>query len=152
MYERSGQQFFKINTGIQSVLEAFDKSKLVVTFLTNLGVAEILCSFKLVLEWKIGKEIPQSSRLEFLESFLANDFTLLDTEVYTSGPSNKGGITDLLAIRQKSREPSFWEVIDSCFISISKFGSFKNSFGMIISLSELYFRFKIFILLLQTKK
>ena len=117
MYESSGQQFFKINTGIQSVLDAFDKSKLVVTFLTNLGVTEILCSFKLVLEWKIGKEIPESSRLEFLESFLANNFALLDAEVYTSGPSNKGGITDLLAIRQKSREPSFWEVIDSFVLS-----------------------------------
>ena len=32
---------------------------------------EILCSFKLVLEGKTGKEIPESSRLEFLEKFLA---------------------------------------------------------------------------------
>ena len=41
------------------------------TFLTILGVTEILCSFKLVLEWKTGKEIPESSRLEFLEKILA---------------------------------------------------------------------------------
>ena len=39
-----------------------------------------------------------------------------------------------------------------CFISIFKFGSFKNSFAMITSLSELYFRFRRFILLVQTKK
>ena len=40
------------------------------TFLTILGVIEILRSFKLVLEGKTGKEIPKSSRLEFLEKFL----------------------------------------------------------------------------------
>ena len=41
-------------------------------FLTILGVIEILCSFILVLEGKTGKEIPESSRLQFLEKFLAN--------------------------------------------------------------------------------
>ena len=39
-----------------------------------------------------------------------------------------------------------------CFISICKFGSFKNPFATITSLSELYFRFRGFILLVQTKK
>ena len=37
------------------------------TFLTNLGVTEILRSFRLVLEGKTGKEIPGSSRLEFFK-------------------------------------------------------------------------------------
>ena len=80
---------------------------------------EILCSFRLVLERKTGKEIPESSRFEFLEKFLANNFALSDAEDNTSGPLNRGGIADLpllrtlLAIRQKSREPSFWEVMDS---------------------------------------
>ena len=75
-----------------------------------------------------------------------------------SRPLNRGGIADLpllrtlLTIHQKSREPSFWEVMDSCFISICKFGSFKNPFATITSLSELYFRFRRFILLVQTKK
>ena len=41
------------------------------TFLIILGVTEILCSFRLVLAGKTGKEIPQSSRLEFLEKFSA---------------------------------------------------------------------------------
>ena len=106
----------------------------------------------------MGKEIPESSRLEFLEKFLANNFALSDAEDNTSGPLNRGGIADLpllrtlLAIRQKSREPSFWEVMDSCFISICKFGSFKNPFATITSLSELYFRIRRFMLLLQTKK
>ena len=80
---------------------------------------EILCSFKLVLEGKTGKETPESSRLEFKEKFSANNFALSDAEDKTSGPLNRGGIADLpllrtlLAIRHKSREPSFWEVMDS---------------------------------------
>ena len=56
------------------------------TFLTILGVTEILCSFRLVLEGKTGKEIPESSRLEFLEKFSANNFALPDAEDNTSGP------------------------------------------------------------------
>ena len=55
------------------------------TFLNILGVIEILCSFKLVLEGKTGKEISQSSRLEFLETFSANNFALSDAEDNTSG-------------------------------------------------------------------
>ena len=79
---------------------------------------EILCSFRLVLEGKTGKEIPESSRLEFMEKFLANNFALLDAEGNTSGPLNRGGIADLsllrtlLAIRQKSRKLNFWKVMD----------------------------------------
>ena len=89
------------------------------TILTILGVTETLCSFRLVLEGKTGKEIPESSKLEFLEKFSANNFALSDAEDNTSGPLNRGGIADLpllrtlLAIRQKSRKPSFWEVMDS---------------------------------------
>ena len=80
---------------------------------------EILCSTTLVLEGKTGKEIPESSRFEFFENLLVNDFALSDAEDNTSGPLNRGSIADLpllrtlLAIRQKSREPSFWEVMDS---------------------------------------
>ena len=83
------------------------------TFLIILGVTEILCSFKLVLEGKTGKEIPESSRLEFSEKFSANNFALSDAEDNTSGPLNRGGIADLpllrtlLAIRQKPRKPGF---------------------------------------------
>ena len=89
------------------------------TCLTILGVTEILRSFKLVLEGKIGKEIPEPSRLEFLEKFSANNFALSDAEDNTSGMLNRGGIAHLtllrtlLAICLKSREPSFWEVMDS---------------------------------------
>ena len=80
---------------------------------------DILCSFRLVLEEKTGKEIPESSRFEFLEKFLANNFALSDAEDNTTGLLNRGGIADLpflrtlLPIRQKSREASFWKVMNS---------------------------------------
>ena len=59
--------------------QALDKSRLVI-ILTNLRVAEMLCSFRLVLEAKTGKEILESSRLDFLEKFLVNNFALSDAE------------------------------------------------------------------------
>ena len=89
------------------------------TFLTILGVTEILCGLRLVLERKPGKEIPESSRLELFEKFSANNFALSDAEENTSRLLNRGDIADLtllrtlLAICQNFLEPSFWEVMDS---------------------------------------
>ena len=71
MYERSRSQFFRIITGIQSEPDAFDETRFVTNFFTILGVTEILCGFRLVLVGKAGREIPESSRLEFLEKFSA---------------------------------------------------------------------------------
>ena len=88
MHESSGSQFFRTTTGIQSGLDTFEESRFTVAFLTMLGVTKILCSFRLVLEGKAGKEIPGSSRLEFLETFLANNFALANAEGNTSGPLN----------------------------------------------------------------
>ena len=58
------------------------------TSLTILGIMEILCSFRLVLEGKTGKE-----------AFLANDFALSDAEDNSSGPLNRGGIACLSLLR-----------------------------------------------------
>ena len=46
-------------------------------------------NYKLVVEGKTGKEVPQSSRLEFIEKFSANNFPLSDAEDSTSGPLNR---------------------------------------------------------------
>ena len=54
MYESSGSQFFRTITGIQSGPDAFDESRLVMTFLTILGVTETLYRFRSVLEGKAG--------------------------------------------------------------------------------------------------
>ena len=43
---------------LESQQNTFDKSGFIMTFLTILGVIEILCSFRLVLEAKTGKETP----------------------------------------------------------------------------------------------
>ena len=117
-----------------------------------MGVREILCSSR--LETKAGKNIPGSSRLEFLEHLLTNNSVLSDAEDNTSGLLNRRDIANLplfrtlLVIRRELREPSFWEIF--CSISISKFGIFKNPLTTITSLSELYLW--RFILLVQTKK
>ena len=95
MYESSGLQFFRTTTGIQSGPNAFDESTFAMTILTALGVTGILCSFRLVLAGKTGKEIPESSRLEFLEKLLATSFALSDAEDNTSRLLNRGGIADL---------------------------------------------------------
>ena len=62
---------------------AFGNSRFIATFLNILEVKEI-CSFRLVLEWKTRKEIPDSSRLEILEKFSGSNFTLSDAEDKTS--------------------------------------------------------------------
>ena len=41
MYESSGSQFFRTTTGIKGP-DAFDESRFVMTFLSNLGVMEIM--------------------------------------------------------------------------------------------------------------
>ena len=46
------------------------------------------CSFTLVRQGKTGKEIPESSRLEFSEKLSENNFALSDAEDNTSGPLN----------------------------------------------------------------
>ena len=62
MYKRSGSQFFRTTTGIKPGPDAFD-----VTEIRN---------FRLVIEGKTGSVILESSRLEFLEKFLVNNFAL----------------------------------------------------------------------------
>ena len=79
---------------MQSGSDAFNKSRFVMTFLTILGIMKI-CSFRLVLEGKTGKEITESSRLDFIEKFSANNFALSDARDNTSALLNRGGIAGL---------------------------------------------------------
>ena len=55
------------------------------TFLINLEVTETLSSFRIVLEWKTGKEILESSRSQFFKRFSANNFALSDAEATSPG-------------------------------------------------------------------
>ena len=67
---------------MQSRPDPLANSRLVKTFLTNLGVTGISCSFTLVIEGKEGKEIPTSFRLE---KFSSKGFALSDAEYNTQG-------------------------------------------------------------------
>ena len=60
-----------------------------------MGVIEIFCSFRLVLDRKKGREIPKSPRLNLLEKFLANNFALSEAENNTYRPLNRGGTAEL---------------------------------------------------------
>ena len=86
MYENSGSHFFRTTSAIKSGPDAFDKPTFVMTFLT-MEAKKILCSFRLVLEGKTGKKIPESSRLKFLEKFSANNF-LYDQMQKTTPPGH----------------------------------------------------------------
>ena len=99
MYESSGSQFLRTTTGIQSGADTFEGSRFIITFFTILAVSGILCSFRLIPFGKIDKGIPKSSRLEFLEKFLASNFGLSDAEDNTSGLLNRAGIAALLLLR-----------------------------------------------------
>ena len=70
------------------------------TFWTNLGLKKRLCSFRSVLERRAGKEIPESSKLEFLKKLLGNNFALSDAEGNNSGPLDKGGTANVHLLRK----------------------------------------------------
>ena len=112
------------------------------SFLTNLGIPEICC-FKFAIERKAGKEIIWVVKIRVLGKEFSKQLHFIRCK---SGPLIRGGIGDLLLLRtllaicQKSRQPSLWEVIDSfvllaklfCFISKIKFGRSKHPLAMII--------------------
>ena len=92
--------------------------------------------------------MPESLRLEFSEKFSANSASVL---------LNRGGIAyvcflrALLAICQQSWELSFWEMMD-CFVLLAYASLAASRTLFNASLSELYLKFRRFILLAQTKK
>ena len=105
--------------------------------LAILGAMEALCSFELVLEGKTRKEIAESSRLEFLEKFLAKNVALSDAEDSSSGLLKKVSIADSLLLRILSNSPKVPrakflgrdELLR--FSSICKFCRLKNPFTKI---------------------
>lgn len=67
MYENPVLEYFRTTTGIQWRPIAFEESGSFISFLTKLVLTGILCSFRLILKWKVDKEILLLSRLEFSE-------------------------------------------------------------------------------------
>ena len=153
-YKGSGPHLLRATTGIQTGRDAFEKSRLVMTFSTNMGVTAILCSFR----GKAGKVISESSRL-LLGKVSSKQFCFLrwrrkhlraikqrKYSRFTFAESTISNFPKVTLAKFLGSDTVF------CFISISKFGSFKSPFATITSLSELHFTDKRFILLVQTKE
>ena len=84
-----------------------------------------MMQFRISSRRKTGKKIPESLRLEFLEKFLANNFTLLNAEDIIPGPLNKGDVENTINNSPKVPRANFLGSNKLfCVISICKFGSF----------------------------
>ena len=70
--------------------------------LNQLWVTSILHNFRLVLDGKARKEIPESSSLELVEIFLASNFASSNPEDTTSGPLYRERKADLPLLRTLS--------------------------------------------------
>ena len=85
--------------------------------LTILGVAEILCNFRLVLEGKPDKDT-LVFKIRVLRKVFGKQFCIIRCRRQHLS-LNRAGIADLpllrtlLTIRLKFQEPSFWEVMDA---------------------------------------
>ena len=94
----------------------------------------------------------ESSRLELLEMFVANNFAFSEAQDNTTRLLNRGGIGDLsllrrlLAIHQKSQEPSYWEVMDSfVLVAYASFAASKTLLQQLPAcLDFAWFRFRTF--------
>ena len=124
------------------------------TFSTILGVTETLCSFRLGLEGKDARII----KIRVLRKVISKQSCFIRCRrqhLWANENRNYIRFTfeNIISNSPKVRRA---KVLASdvffCFSSIFKFGSFKNPFAKITSLSEFYFRFKRFTLLIQTKK
>ena len=130
------------------------------TFLTILGVTEILCIFRLVLKGKTGKEIYSwVIKIRVVRKVFSKQFCFIRCRrqrLQAVAYSRYSGFTFAENTISNSPKVPRAKFLESnglfCFISICKFGSFKNLFAMITSLSELYLRIRRFFSLVQTKK
>ena len=120
-----------------------------------MGVTEILCNFRLVLEGKTGKEI----KIRFLRKVFSKQICFiwcrrqLLQAVEQRRYSRFTFVKNTIGNSPKVLKATF--LVSGglfCFISRWKFGRFKNPFAMITSLFEFYFRFRRLVLLVKTKK
>ena len=131
MYENSGSHFSRASTWIESGLDTFDKSGLGITFLYNFWTQRIFFSFRLVLEGKTGKKIPDSLRLEFLKKIFENSFALSEhlRSIKWTRYFRFTFVENTISNSAKASKPRFLGSNRLFgFISISKFDSFKNHF------------------------
>ena len=119
------------------------------TFLNILGVTGVLCIVRLVLEGKTIKEIPKWLRLEFFKKFLVL-YQIYRRQLLWAVEQMRYIIkfsfvenTMLTAIREKLRELRLWDMMGS-FVLVAS--------ASLAASRTLYFRFRRFIMLVQTQK
>ena len=115
----------------------------------QLGDTDIICRFRILLGGKTGKRYP---------SYQGQSFKKLD-QIQKTAPLGvaQGRYSRFIFVEhyQQHGKSPVSQILGRdrlfCFITICKLDSFKNSFAMITSLSELSFKFRIFFLLVHTK-
>ena len=97
--------------------------------------------FKISSRRETGKEIPESSRLEFSEKFLANNFALSVAEDKHLWVIEERRCTRFTFVENTMSNLPKAKFLGCdklfCFSSMCKFRSFKNPFAMITSLPKL---------------
>ena len=158
MYESSCSQFFRTTTGIQSGLDGFDESRFIMTFLTILTVAEILCNFRLVLKQKTCRDT-RLIQIRVLRKVFSQQFCFTKCRrqhlqvIKWWRYSRFIFVKNTISYSTKVPRAKFLKSDGLfCLSRLCKFGSFKNPFAKITSLSEFYFRFRRFVLLVKRKK
>ena len=113
------------------------------------------------LELISAKTFPLSNELNFwqvIHQISMNNFASSDAKdknlrtIKQRGSSRYTFLKTFFAIRQKVRETSLVRDRSCCFIIISRFTRFKNTFAIINSLSDLVLRYSRFILSVQMKR
>ena len=129
--------------------DVFGKSKFIMAFLTILGLTEILCSFRWVREGKICKDT-WVIKIKVLRTVFSKQFCFIRCRRQNlRWYSRFTFVGNSPKVPRAKFQRSDWLFY---FIIVWKIGIFKNPFATITSLSELYFRFGRFNLLVQTKK
>ena len=106
-----------------------------------------------------GKEIPESSKIRVPRKVFSKQFSCIRyrrQHLWAVEKKRYSRFTFAENIISNLPKVTWAKFLGSnelfCFISICKFDRFKNPFATITSLSELYFRIRRFILLVQMKK
>ena len=117
--ESLGEHLWRTIDGIWSGPVALNASRSRITLATNLEVILIeLIPWSVFRDRISGSGWKLSSRVEFVENFLAKRFALSLEDVNTSGPLKRGEIADLpllrmmLEILRILRNPICWEAIE----------------------------------------
>ena len=112
------------------------------SYLTNLRVKGILCSFSLFINEKQGKEIPESSTLEILQMISTENFLIrcrgqhlrpIKWRRYIRFTFAENSISKFAKNFQHSKSLQSGKFL--CFISIDELDNFKKSFATIASLN-----------------